>query len=124
MTVAARRLVAGMTFMALSALTPSYATDSDWIAPGRVPVLDMFNQLSLERHALRIAAMPQVEQQTKLAKDYYRKSRWGKTPDGKRSLDRAAEAYKMFAAQVAVINDPARPTVMWAEQVPHDWLGL
>jgi hypothetical protein len=123
MTIATRML-AGIAFMAAGALTPSYADDSDWIAPGRVPVLDMFNQLSLERHALRIAAMPQVEQQVKLAKEFYRKSHWGKRPDARATLDRAAEAYKMFAAQVAVINDPARPTVMWAEQVPHDWFGV
>ena len=123
---AKRCLLAGLAFIAadVSGLAPGHASDDDWIGTTRLPVLDMYDQLSLERHALRIAAMPQVVQQTALAADLYRKSRFGKAAEGQASLEIAADAYKLFAAEVAVLDDPSRPHVMWAEQVPHDWYGV
>ena len=94
------------------------------IGAGPLPTLDMFDQLSLERHALRVAAMPQVQRQVKLAVETFRNDRLGKTPVGRATLESAATMYSLFAAQIAVLNDPARPKVMWAEQIPHGWHGV
>jgi hypothetical protein len=86
--------------------------------------LDMFDQLSLERLSLQISAAPQVQQQTKLAEEIYRKNALAKTPDGQATLENSALMFNLFASQFAAIDDGARPKILWAEEVPHDWYGV
>jgi hypothetical protein len=92
--------------------------------PRLLPTLDMFDQLSLERRALQIAATPQVQQQIKLAEESYRSNWLGKTPDGQATLENAASMFSLFVSQFAALDDTARPKIMWAEEAPHDWYGV
>jgi hypothetical protein len=88
------------------------------------PTLDMFEQLSLERRALRILAMPQMRERTNLVEALYRKNWLGETPDGRATCEAAALALAVFAAQFAVVDDPTRPRFIWNFTMPHDWHGL
>jgi Protein of unknown function (DUF1214) len=92
--------------------------------PRALPTLDMFEQLSLERRALRISASAKMQRQTNLAKDLYRSNRLAKTPDGRASLENAANSFNLFTSQFAAIDDTARPKLIWAEAAPHDWYGV
>jgi hypothetical protein len=88
------------------------------------PTLDLFEQFSLERHALRILAMPQVQEHKKLVEELYQKNWLGKTREGRATCENAATALALFAAQFAVVDDPTRPRFIWNFTMPHAWHGL
>src|SRR5579862_2981552 len=88
------------------------------------PTLDLFEQLSLERNALRILAMPPVQEHKKLVEQLYQKNWLGETPDGRATYEDAATALALFAAQFAVLDDAARPRFIWNFTMPHAWHGL
>lgn len=88
------------------------------------PTLDMFEQLSLERRALGILAMPQVQEKKRLVEDLYRNDWLGATPDGRATLEAAVTALALFAAQFAVMDDAARPSFIWNFTMPHTWHAL
>ena len=90
----------------------------------RMPTLDMLEQSAHEQHALRLAAMPQVEQQKRRVEEMYRKDWLGGTPEGQATLQRAVDNFALHAAQLALLDDPARPKIMWANSLPHDWHGV
>src|SRR4051812_19894203 len=89
-----------------------------------LPTLDMFEQLSLERCALRLLASPQIQREKKVIEDLYRSNWLGGTPDGRTRLDAGANALAVFAAQFAAMDDGARPKFMWNFAAPHAWHGL
>ena len=86
--------------------------------------LDMVTQLSHEKRALQILQMPQVQRQIKLTEEMYRNNWLGKTPDGAARLEGAAARFALFSVQLALLNDPARPQILWMNTPRHDWPGV
>jgi hypothetical protein len=93
-------------------------------AADTMPTLDMFDELSLEKRALQIVNMPQVQQQKHAVEEMYRKNWLAKTADGRAGLAHAADNFALMAVQVALLDDPARPKIMWACNLGHDWHGV
>jgi len=89
-----------------------------------LPTLDMFEQLAHERHALRIFQMPQVQRQIQITQDMYRSNWLGKVPDGAATLEESSRRWALFATQLAIMNDTARPKIIWSNTLPHEWMGV
>jgi hypothetical protein len=87
------------------------------------PTLDMFDQLQLEREALRILAMPAMQKAMKDAEIVMRESWQAKTPDGAERLALSVHGYAMAAIENTIQDDPARPRIMWIITQPHEWYG-
>ncbi len=88
------------------------------------PVLDMKTQIALEKRELRILAMPQIQEQLKLGRELYRKSHLAQFPDGAKTLDNAVRAIVLSSIQFTLIDDPARPQILWGVNQPHSWAGI
>jgi hypothetical protein len=84
----------------------------------------MFEQLSLEKRALRILAMPVLDEGKSRAEEVFRKNWLAETPDGRARLKNAINRYTLLCAQLAVLDDPGRPRLMWSCNLPHDWFGV
>ncbi len=87
-------------------------------------VLDMSEQIALEKQELRIFAMPQFQTQLKLGEQVYRKSHLAQLPDGAKTLENAVRAIALSSIQYALLNDPSRPKIMWTANQPHSWSGV
>lgn len=90
----------------------------------KLPTLDMFEQLQLEMQVLRIFAMPQVQAQKAEAVKQFRASPLAKIPDGGSRIELAADRFALAAVESAVLNDPARPKIMWVIDEARDWYGV
>ncbi len=86
--------------------------------------LDMFEQLQLEKKSLRIFAMPQVQAQKAESEKLFRASPLAKIPDGNARIELAANRFALAAVESAVLNDPARPKIMWVIDEARDWNGV
>lgn len=86
--------------------------------------LDMFEQLELERRCLLIFAMPQVQAQIIKAEQLFLTSVLAQRPDGKERASLAAERFARAAVETAVLNDPARPKIMWVIDEGREWFGV
>jgi hypothetical protein len=91
---------------------------------GKLSTLDMFEQLQLEKQALRIFAMPQVQAQKAEAEKQFRASPLAKFPDGESRIELAANRFALAAVENAILNDPARPKIMWVIDEARDWYGV
>lgn len=89
-----------------------------------VSTLDMLEQLQLERHALRIFALPQVQAQKTEAEKQFRASPLAKIPDGESRIELAVSRFALAAVENALLNDPARPKIMWVIDEARDWYGV
>jgi hypothetical protein len=87
------------------------------------PTLDMFDQLQLEREALRILAMPAMQQELKTVEAIMRESWQASTPDGAARLALSAHGFAMAAIENTIQDDPYRPRIMWIITQPHAWGG-
>jgi hypothetical protein len=85
--------------------------------------LDMFDQLQLEREALRILPMPAMQRAMKDAEGVLRDSWQAKTADGAARLELAVHGFAMAAIENTIQDDPYRPRIMWIITQPHDWYG-
>ncbi len=88
------------------------------------PTLDMFEQLSLQRRAVRILAMPQVQAQKRRTEDLFRRSWIADTPDGRARLEYAAGQFAMASVEDALLDDPVRPRIMWIITPPGNVHGI
>jgi hypothetical protein len=88
------------------------------------PTLDMFNQLALEKLALHVLSLPSMQEQRRATELLYREHWLAKTADGQARLENAAKATALFSIQFAILNDPARPNLMWSLMPPHRWHGV
>ncbi len=88
------------------------------------PVLDMSDQVSLEKLELRILAMPELQKQMKLGEETYLNSHLAKFPDGQKTLENAIRAIALSSIQYAFMEDPSRPKIMWVCNQPHSWSGV
>src|SRR4051812_37816468 len=105
-----------LPFVALAATQVFGIADSsagDPAGVSRLPTLDMFDQLSLEKRALRILAMPQVQRQKKEVEDLFRANKLAETPDGRAQLEQAANRFTVAAIEDAIAGEAARPKFMW-----------
>ena len=89
-----------------------------------LPTFDLFDQVYIERRSLRIANLPQLQEQKKQIEEMYRADWVGKTGDGRATLENAAKMSVYLGASLAVLDDPARPKVMWALPPAHRWYGI
>jgi len=87
------------------------------------PTLDMFDQLQLEREALRILATPAMQQAMKDVAAIMRDSWQAKSPDGAARLELSVHGYAMAAIENTIQDDPYRPRIMWIITQPHEWHG-
>lgn len=85
--------------------------------------LDMFDQLQLEREALRILATPAMRQAMKTVEAIMRESWQAKISDGAARLDLAVHGFAMAAIENTILDDPYRPRIMWIITQPHEWHG-
>ena len=90
----------------------------------KLSTLDMFEQLQLEKQALRILAMPQVQAQKVEAEKQFRASPLANVPDGESRIELAANRFALAAVENAILNDPARPKIMWVIDEARDWFGV
>lgn len=90
----------------------------------KVSTLDMLEQLQLERHSLRILAMPQVQAQKIEAEKLFRASPLAKFPDGNARIELAVNRFVLAAVENSLLNDPARPKIMWVIDEARDWYGV
>jgi hypothetical protein len=85
--------------------------------------LDMYDQLQLEREAMRILPMPAIQQAMKDVKAIMAESWQAKTADGAARLDLSVHGFAMAAIENTIQDDPARPRIMWIITQPHEWHG-
>jgi Protein of unknown function (DUF1214) len=100
------------------------ATATGSAVGGPLPTLDMFEQLQFEERALRIFAMPQVQAQKARAEQHLRASPLAQIPDGQARLEPAATRFALAAVENALIDDPARPKIVWVIDEKRDWHGV
>jgi hypothetical protein len=84
----------------------------------------MSDQVALEKRALRIFAMPELQQQRMLTEEKYRQHRVGKTRDGQMGLENAAAIISLASVQFALTDDANQPRFMWTFTAPHSWSGI
>ena len=70
----------------------------------KLSTLDMFEQLQLEKQALRILAMPQVQAQKVEAEKQFRASPLANVPDGESRIELAANRFALAAVENAILN--------------------
>jgi hypothetical protein len=116
-----RSAAALMVVIMTGTATPALAANG---LSERQPTIDMFDQLQLEREALRILAMPAMQRAMKDAAAEMRDSWQAKTADGAARLELSVHGYAMAAIENTIQDDPARPRIMWIITQPHDWHGL
>ncbi|MFC3174960.1 hypothetical protein ACFOD9_11940 [Novosphingobium bradum] len=87
------------------------------------PIVDLFEQLQLEREALRVLAAPAMQAAMAAAAARMRESWQAQTPDGAARLDDAVRGYALAAIENTILDDPARPRIMWIITQPHQWHG-
>lgn len=101
-----------------------YALHGHAADSGRAPTLDMAQQVALEKRELRIFAMPQFQAQLELSAQTYRGTAPAKFPDGGKTLKNAIRAIALSSVQYALVEDAARPQIMWVCNQPHEWGGV
>ena len=116
--------IVALTAARVLGISDSGAAADDHIESMPLATLDMFDQLALERRALRILAMPQIQQQKKQVEEIFRKSWLADTPDGRYQLERAAGRFTLAAIEDAIVSDLARPRMMWVNTQPRRWYGV
>src|SRR5262245_59610000 len=89
-----------------------------------LPTLDMMQQLTHERRALHILALPAMQQKRSRVAERFRANWLAGTPDGAARLENAVGRYAMLATQFALLDDPARPAFAWSCNLPHEWHGI
>ena len=120
-TLSARRMAAALMVAIMTGSTaPALAANG---LSETQPTIDMFEQLQLEREALRILAMPAMRQAMKDAAAVMRDSWQAQTPDGAARLDLSVHGYAMAAIENTIQDDPYRPRIMWIITQPHEWRG-
>lgn len=81
-------------------------------------------QIARDTVALRILASPTMVREIQRVEALYAADPQGKTPTGKATIHRAAQAIAMAAIYYALGEDTDRPTIAWAVNAPHSWFGL
>lgn len=93
-------------------------------APASGSVLATPAQIAFEKHVLRIMEHPVLQAEIRRVEALYGADPQGTTPTGKGTIQRAAHAIAVTAAQYAVGEDTDRPGVFWVINAPHDWFGI
>jgi len=87
-------------------------------------VLATPSQIAFEKHVLRIMEHPVLQAEIRRVEALYSADPQGATSTGKATIERAAHAIAVTAAQYAVGEDTDRPGVFWVINAPHDWFGI
>ena len=81
-------------------------------------------QIAAETLALKLMQSPEVMQQRQENEKFLREEPAAAKPDGKRTLQRAADEMAYAVAVVVAGNrDPDHPAAIWTFTAPHTWYG-
>ncbi|MCA1004641.1 DUF1214 domain-containing protein [Rhodococcus hoagii] len=91
-------------------------------APGGV--LDTAQQIVFETAVNEVVALPAVQAARRDVVEMYRADPQGRTAAGAATLEAAADAITVAAAQMIVNDDPSRPQFSWEANAAHQWHAL
>ncbi len=87
-------------------------------------ILATAGQLEREALAVEILSTARLARATHDLEQIFLRDPRGQTPSGRKTARRAAESTAAAAVYAVVNEDPARPTVFWGANAPHEWHGL
>jgi hypothetical protein len=82
------------------------------------------DQLFTERLALRVYAMPRVQEAIRQVDALFRSDPTALTRDGAATLEQVVRDVTFCAVTYAVSADAARPRLLWTQTPPHSWHGF
>jgi hypothetical protein len=86
-----------------------------------MPTLKTSHQVDLDKRAVRIWKMSELEPYKKQAKELYLAHLLSQTPEGKKGVSGVLNAISLAAVQFAMTEDLSDPQIMWACSAAHRW---